>query len=174
MQVIQIKSYRVNKTILMPIVLLILGILLFTNPSEVTKFFSYIVGISFVILGVTKIIRDNKRNNKTSSDLYYSLILILIGLVFIFFRGYFEFLIRFIIGLFILINGLNKLAIGVNTMKASKSSLSNLIVGFLLILVGLYMMFIGNLVFSTIGLIMIIYSLYELIEYIILHLKKVK
>ena len=174
MQVIQIKSYRVNKTILMPIVLLILGILLFTNPSEVTKFFSYIVGISFVILGVTKIIRDNKRNNKTSSDLYYSLILILICLVFIFFRGYFEFLIRFIIGLFILINGLNKLAIGVNTMKASKSSLSNLIVGFLLILVGLYMMFIGNLVFSTIGLIMIIYSLYELIEYIILHLKKVK
>ena len=173
MQVIKIKSYQVNKTILMPIFLLILGVLLFINPKEVTEFFSYIVGVIFIILGISKIISDNKRNNKTSSDLYYSLILILIGIIFIAFRSYFEFLIRFVIGLFILINGINILANNVNTMKTSKNTIINLLIGFLLILVGLYMMFVGNLVFSTIGLIMIIYSIYELIEYISSHIKKV-
>ena len=173
MQVIKIKSYQVNKTILMPIFLLILGVLLFINPKEVTEFFSYIVGVIFIILGISKITSDNKRNNKTSSDLYYSLILILIGIIFIAFRSYFEFLIRFVIGLFILINGINKLANNVNTMKTSKNTIINLLIGFLHILVGLYMMFVGNLVFSTIGLIMIIYSIYELIEYISSHIKKV-
>lgn len=174
MQVIKIKSYKVNKTILMPIMLFILGLLLFTNPKEVTEFFSYIVGAIFLILGIYKIIIDNKSNNKTSSDLYYSLILILIGLIFIIFRSGFEFLIRFVMGLFILVNGLNVIASGANTMKASKSSVISLIIGFVLVLFGIYMIFIENLVFSTIGLILMVYSVIEFISYITSYIKKVK
>lgn len=174
MQVIKIKSYKVNKTILMPIMLFILGLLLFTNPKEVTEFFSYIVGAIFLLLGIYKIIIDNKSNNKTSSDLYYSLILILIGLIFIIFRGGFEFLIRFVMGLFILVNGLNVIASGANTMKASKSSVISLIIGFVLVLFGIYMIFIDNLVFSTIGLILMVYSVFEFINYIASYIKKVK
>ena len=174
MQVIKIKSYKINKTIVTPIALFILGLLLFTNPKEVTEFFSYIVGATFVCLGIYKIFRDNRGNNKTSSDLYYSLILILMGLIFIIFRSGFEFLIRFIMGLFILVNGLNIIANGVNTMKASKSSVVSLIIGFVLVLFGIYMIFIENLVFSTIGLILMVYSVYELIDYITSYIKKVK
>lgn len=174
MQVIKIKSYKVNKTILMPIMLFILGLLLFTNPKEVTEFFSYIVGAIFLLLGIYKIIIDNKSNNKTSSDLYYSFILILIGLIFIIFRGGFEFLIRFVMGLFILVNGLNVIASGANTMKASKTSVVSLIIGFVLVLFGIYMIFIDNLVFSTIGLILMVYSVIEFINYIASYIKKVK
>ena len=52
-------------------------------------------------------------------------------------------------------------------MKATKGSIISLIIGFILILVGIYMIFVDNLVFSTIGLILIIYSVLSIVDYLL-------
>lgn len=165
MQSVVIKSYDTKKSIVMPIIMLVIGILLFVNPGGVTKFLSYIFGGVFLALGIAKFVKDYSRNDKTTSDTFYSIIMMLIGIVFIVFSNTFEFLVRFVIGVWILLNGLNTIAMGSNLMRVDRKSILTLLIGFALVIIGLYMIFINNLVFSTIGIILIIYSCLEIIDY---------
>lgn len=167
MKVIKIKSYKTTNTLLTSIVLLILGILLFTNPSGMTRVLSYIIGGTFLVLGISKIIFDSKNSTSTSTDQYFNIVMILIGLIFIIFSNAFELLVRLVMGIWILLSGLSIIASGANTMKATKGSIVSLIIGFILILVGIYMIFVDNLVFSTIGLILIIYSVLSIVDYLL-------
>ncbi len=167
MKVIKIKSYKTTNTLITSIVLLILGILLFTNPSGMTKALSYIIGGVFLFLGISKAIFDSKSSTSTSTDQYFNIVMILIGLIFIIFNSAFELLVRLVMGIWILLSGLSIIASGANTMKATKGSIISLIIGFILILVGIYMIFVDNLVFSTIGLILIIYSVLSIVDYLL-------
>ena len=165
MRIITIKSYESRETLVTPIILLLVGVLLLLNPEVVSKFLSYIVGAVFMILGVGKYIYDSKRKDTTTADTFYSILMVIVGLVFIVFSNTFEILVRVIIGIWVLLNGTNIIASNVNTMKVHKNSIVAFIIGFILILLGLYMIIVNNLVFSTIGLILIIYSILEIINY---------
>lgn len=165
MRIITIKSYESRETLITPIILLLVGILLLLNPDVITKFLSYIIGGVFIALGVGKFIYDSKRKDTTTADTFYSILMLVVGLIFIIFSGTFEMLVRVIIGIWVLLNGINIIAANVNTMKVHKNSILAFIIGFVLVLLGLYMIIVNNLVFSTIGLILIIYSVLEIINY---------
>ena len=63
-----------------------------------------------------------------------------------------------------MISGINKLVISLNLKKIeSKIWISLLVVSIILILIGLYVILKSNLVFSSIGLVLIIYSIISLI-----------
>jgi uncharacterized membrane protein HdeD (DUF308 family) len=165
MQKIIIKSYDTKKTLIMPILMLLSGILLFTNPGGIIKIFSYILGGIFISLASLKYISDYKRNDVTTTDTFYTISMLLIGIIFILFSGLFDMIVRVIIGIWIIINGLNTIAKGSNLMSVNKKSILSLLIGVLLVIIGLYMILVNNLVFSTIGLLLIIYSILEIINY---------
>lgn len=165
MQKIIIKSYESKKNLLTPVLFLVLGLILFLNPSGVVNFISYIFGGVFLALGIGKYLMDNKRTDKTTGDTFYSVVMILLGIIFIFFSGTIEFLIRLAIGIFIIINGLNTIAIGANLIKMEKKSVISLIIGFILLMMGLYTIFVENLILSTLGLVIIIYAILEIVDY---------
>lgn len=171
MQKIVIKSYETKKTILMPIILLVIGIIMFVNPGEIGEFISYIIGGIFLALGIGKFISDTKRNDRTTGDSFYSAVMVVLGLIFIFFSGTIEFIMRLSIGLWIIINSLNTIAIGSNLIRIEKNSLVTLLIGIILLLLGLYTIFVSNLVFSMLGLILIIYSVLEIVDYIYIQIK---
>ncbi len=171
MQKIVIKSYETKKTILMPIILLVIGIIMFVNPGEIGEFISYIIGGIFLALGIGKFISDTKRNDRTTGDSFYSAVMVVLGLIFIFFSGTIEFIMRLSIGLWIIINSLNTIAIGSNLIRIDKNSMVTLLIGIGLLLLGLYTIFVSNLVFSMLGLILIIYSVLEIIDYIYIQIK---
>jgi len=165
MQKIIIRSYETKKSIITPIIFLIIGLLLFINPGDIVEFISYIFGGVFITLGIGKYIMDSRRIDKTTGDTFYSVVMIILGLIFIFFSGTIEFIIRLAIGVWIIINGLNTIAIGANLMKIDRKSVVSLILGFILLMIGLYTVFVSNLVFSALGLVLTIYAILEIINY---------
>ncbi len=165
MQRIIIKSYETKKSLITPIVFLIIGLVLAINPGEVVEFISFIFGGVFLFLGILKFITDRKRNDTTTSDEIFSFIMIIMGIICIFFSSTIELLVRLILGLWILLNGINTVIIGTDIIKTDKKNIFTLLVGFFLMAMGLYTMFIENLVFETIGIVIIIYSILEIIDY---------
>ena len=81
-------------------------------------------------------------------------------------NGIIEFVIRLIMGGFILANGLNKLIVALNSRTTNDKWQGLLAVAIILIIVGLYVILKNNIVFSTIGIALIIYSSIDLISYI--------
>lgn len=171
MQKIVIKSYETKKSLITPIIFLIIGILLAANPGGVTEFVSYIFGGVFLALGIGKFIMDTKRFDHTTGDTFYSIVMIVLGVIFIFFSGTIEFIIRISIGAWIIINGLNTIAIGANLVKVERNSFVSLIIGFILLLIGLYTVFVSNLILSTLGLVITIYAVLEIIDYFYIQAK---
>lgn len=171
MQKIVIKSYETKKSLLTPIIFLIIGLLLFVNPGGVTEVVSYIFGGVFLALGIGKFFLDSKRSDHTTGDTFYSIVMIVLGIIFIFFSGTIEFIIRLAIGLWIIINGLNTIAIGANLVKVDRNSVVSLVIGFVLLLIGLYTVFVSNLVLSTLGLVLMIYGVLEIADYFYIQAK---
>ena len=165
MQQIVIKSYETKKSIIPPIIFLIIGVLLLINPGNIVEFLAYIFGGVFLALGVAKLISDSRRNDKTTGDTFYSIIMVIMGVVFICCSGTIEFVIRLIVGLWIVINGINTIAIGLNLIRVNTKSMFTLIIGVLLLIMGLYTIFVYNLVLSTLGLVLVIYSVLEIVDY---------
>lgn len=155
------------------ILFLIIGVLLFSNPGGVVKFVTYIIGILFIIMGIGKLIsyyRMNKKMNiNNTGDLVLGVVFIVLGFVIIFCSSAIEFVIRIVMGGWILYSGITKLIYSFNLkeMKVDKW-LYVLIVSIIMIIFGLYIIIKSNLVFSTIGLFLIIYSIIEIIQFIIL------
>jgi len=171
MQTITIKSYETRKSIIVPIIFLVIGLMLFYNPGDLVEFISYIIGGAFLALGIGKFILDMRRSDKTSGDTFYALIMVVLGLIFIFFSGTIEFILRLSIGIWIIINGLNTIAIGANLMRIEKKSIISLLIGFILLIMGIYTIFVSNLVLSTLGLVITIYAVLEIIDYFYILIK---
>lgn len=171
MQQIVIKKYESKKSILTPIIFLVVGILLFVNPGGISEFISYIIGGVFLALGISKFIFDKRRNDHTTGDTFYSIVMIALGIVFIAFSGTIEFLVRLAMGIWIIINGLNTIAVGANLMKANRRSMLSLIIGFLLLIMGVYTICVANLMFQTLGIVITIYAVLEIIDYIYVQIK---
>ncbi len=155
------------------ILFLVVGILLFSNPGGVVKFITYIVGILFIIMGIGKIVSYyqmiRKMNVNNTSDFILGIVAVILGIIVIFCSSAIEFVIRLVMGGWILYSGILKLIYSLNLRDLKVDSwLYVLIVSIIMIICGLYVIVKSNLVFSTIGLILIIYSIIEIIQYIIL------
>ena len=166
MKQITIKSYEAKKSIITPILFLLLGVILLSNPGGIVEFISYIFGGVFLALGIGKIVLDSKRIDKTSGDTFYSLVMIVLGLIFIFFSGTIEFIIRLSIGIWILINALANIAAGIEMMRVDKKNIVSLVIGLILLGISLYTIFVSNLVLQSLGLVITIYAVLEIVDYI--------
>lgn len=166
MRQITIKSYETKSSIVAPVIFLIIGVLLLTNPGGIVEFISYIFGGVFLALGIGKIVLDSKRVDKTTGDTFYSVLMIIIGLIFIFFSGTIEFIIRLAIGLWIVINALRSIIMGSNSMNMDKKNIVSFVIGFILLIIGVYTIFVSNLILQSLGLILIVYAVLEIADYI--------
>lgn len=165
-----IKSYSNIMSFIGAIILLVLGTIMFTNPETVILFISYIIGSLLIVFGIFNCFKnylDIKKDNKVSSTrMIVGIVLIVIGIIFIFLAGVIEFLIRIIIGSYILFNGINHLIYALSIRNKNSNFFVNLILAIILISGGLYIILVSNLAFKIIGLILIIYSIIEIIEYV--------
>ena len=166
------KSMKKDTNLFTSILFLVVGILLFSNPGGVVKFITYIVGILFIIMGIGKIFSYyqmiRKMNVNNTSDFILGIVAVVLGIIVIFCSSAIEFVIRLVMGGWILYSGVVKLIYSLNLRDLKVDSwLYVLIVSIIMIICGLYVIVISNLV-STIGLILIIYSIIEIIQYIIL------
>ncbi len=171
MKVINVVNFSSN--LITSIISLIVGVILFTRPDLVTIAISYILGSLLVVYGIGKIIfysyEKGKDTNTPTKLLVSGILIVIFGFICIFGSNIIEHIIRFLIGGFILLSGINRLIKVINvTDKKDSRFIASLIISILLIIIGLYVIFVSNLFFSYLGVILIIYSIIEIINYIIL------
>ena len=166
---IKVKSYSKQSSLLSSILFFILGAILFTKADELLSLVSIIIGI---ILAVTGIVTLTYYYFKTKQQLYlrkfliYGIVSLILAIIFIFFANIVEQFIRFIVGGWILFSGIMRLINALNMNFKSAKFLPLLLVSIALIGVGIYTIVIGDILISSVGIIMMIYSAIEIIGYI--------
>ncbi len=154
------------------ILLLILGVILISNPGGVVKFITYILG-GIIIIGIAKIISYLKikknMNIQNTNDFIIGIISIIIGIVIIFCSSAIEFVIRLSMGGWILYSGITKLII---SLKLKEINVNNwylvLVSSIIMIACGLYIIIKSNLVLSGIGIVLVLYAIVDIVQFIMI------
>lgn len=159
------------------IIFAILGAILIWKPVETVKLVSYALGAIFVLIGISKVI--NYFLSKGKYDFYnYDLILglmaIVIGIITFAYSDTIGAIFRIIIGIWIIYSSLIRinLAFKIKNMGVSVWSYS-MILAIVMFACGLFITLNAGSVIVTIGIMMIIYSVIDIIEDIIF-MKNVK
>lgn len=161
-----IKIKKDKSSIFASIMFLVLGILLFINPGEMIKFITYIIGIIFVVFGSIKLYNYYKFKDSISNiQLTLGITAIIVGIIIMFCNNVIEFIIRLVMGGYILASGLNKLIVALNSKSYNNKWIVLLVIAILLIIAGLYIILKSNIILSSIGIILIIYSSIDIISY---------
>ena len=154
--------------ILVSIVFAIIGIFMIVKTDAALKIISYILGGMFIIIGIIKSIDYFASKGKYdfyNYDLIYGIIAIIIGLVTIFCSGLIESMLRIMISLWIIYSGLVRLSFSLKLRTAQINMWSvSLILSIIMIIGGIYMLFQNGALVLTVGIIMLVYSVIDLIE----------
>ncbi len=164
-------SFSKNESLLSSIIFLIVGVVLLTNADTVLKFISVVIGSALLIVGVIKVFLYYQRKKKYESGgslgLIAAVAFVFFGIIFIFFSNFIETSIRYIFGAWILFSGVNTFINAISLSPKNTHFISSLIVSVLLIALSLYVIFSENLLLKGIGIVMIIYSAIEIVDFII-------
>ena len=154
--------------ILVSIVFAIIGIFMIVKTDAALKIISYILGGMFIIIGIIKSIDYFASKGKYdfyNYDLIYGIIAIIIGLVTIFCSGLIESMLRIMISLWIIYSGLVRLSFSLKLRTAQLNMWSvSLVLSIIMVIGGIYMLFQNGALVLTVGIIMLVYSVIDLIE----------
>ncbi len=166
-----------SKNLIWSLLFLMFGIILLTNDSDLLSIASNVLGIILIVIGFIKgiiyVYMKGKLGDYSNLELTISLLLIGFGTVLVVFSDALSLTIRLIFGLWCMFAAVNRVVFAINIKKFDKIGF------FTYILTALIMMVIGVLIISNLfdnvlGLLIIIYSIVELIDYIYYSVNKNK
>ena len=166
-------------SIITSIAFTVLGIIIAYNPNTTFRIISYVLGAILIAYGVLKVIEYFKV--KGSYDLYnyelaYGIIACLLGIVVIVCSGMIEAILRILIGIWIVYSGAMRLGLAMKLQKLdadNKIWVPVLVIALAMLICGLYIIAVPGTVMMTIGIIMVIYGIMDIIEEVIF-MKNVK
>ncbi len=158
-------------SILESLIFAILGIILVYKPEETVKVISIILGSLFIIVGIAKIISyfmAKGESNFYNYNLIYGIMAIIIGIIVMAYINTIGSIFRIIIGIWIIYTSLIRVSSSIRMRKIeSKIWIFSLILAILMFACGVYTIVNSGVIVVTIGTIMIIYSVIDIIENII-------
>ena len=170
MRQIKVIEYSESNSLISAILFLVFGVILFTNPGGIVEFISYITGGLLILIGIVNILSYRKTlknlNIRKTGGLICGVLLITFGIVAIVCAGLIENIVRLIICSWVLYSGIIRMISAFNFRQNKISFIARLSISIILIICGLYVLLKSNLVFSIIGLFIIIYSVLEIAGYV--------
>lgn len=159
------------ETLISSIIFAILGIILIVNPEGTIKVVSYILGAMFILTGLFKIINyflAKGKNDLFNYDIAFGAIAIILGIVTIVYSMQIGSIIRILIGLWIIYSSILRLNLAFK-LKTLESNIwiSSLIIAVIMMICGLYIIFISNAILISIGIVILIYAISDIIESIL-------
>lgn len=153
------------------VIFAILGVILIMNPEGTVKFVSYIIGIMFVLVGIYKIATyfiAKGKYDMYNYDIAFGIIAIILGIVTIVYSHQIGTIFRILIGLWIIYSGVirTSLAFKLKTIE-SKIWIYSLIIALVMLLCGIYIICSPGAIIVTIGIVILIYSILDIIESVI-------
>lgn len=155
-----------NASIVTSVVILVLGIFLFIQPDTIIHMISIILGGIILIPGITTLIDYLK--NKYQPSLITGVVTIIIGLILIVNTKLVASILPFILGIYFVVNGINRLQYALSLKKQNIHCTTSLVFSILIILCGILFIinpFEGALVITKVmGIFMILYAALDLVN----------
>ena len=171
------KIFRAS--IITSILLFLFGLVLIFNSEECIKSISIIIGLILIIIGilpVTSYFRYRKEETISEISLISGIFSIVCGLMFLFNEEMLLILIPVFIGVWMIINGVNKFRFALDLKDMNETSwIITFIFSILIVVCGGY--FIINpargakIVSQTLGIIICIYSILDIVDCILIKIK---
>ena len=145
------------------------GIILLTSTEDLISIASKVIGGIIIAVGIVKtliyVYKKGKYGDYGLSELLVGLILICFGILLVVVSSTLSFAIRVIIGLWVVFAGVNRIIFSISVRSYdSKGFLVYLSTSLLMILLGI--LIISGVFDQFIGLLIIIYSIMEIVNYI--------
>lgn len=153
---------------------LVFGIILLTSTEDLISIVSKVIGGVLIVIGIIKAIiyiyMKGKLGEYSLSKLIVSLLFISFGMLLIFLSGTLSFAIRTVIGIWVVFSGINRVIFAISMCTIDKKGfLVYLITSLLMIALGIVI--ITGVFDQLIGLLIIIYSVIEIVNYIYFKVK---
>lgn len=154
--------------IVISIIFVLFGALLIAKPNETVGAISIILGVVFIAMGVLKLVEYYTSETKQDYLLTIALIAVIFGVVILFASDAILSLFRIILGIWIIVAGI----IDLQTILAWRQVKSpywtiSLLFSILMMLAGLIILINQNILLTTMGIIIIIYAILDIIDRII-------
>lgn len=151
------------------ILFLVFGIILLNRSDDLMSIASKIIGIILIVFGIVKsivyIYMKGKLGEYKLSELLIGLVIIGLGVLLIVYAETLSFIIRMVVGFWALFAGINRIIFAIYMKTFDRIGFRMyLITAFVMILVGILL--ISGLLDQMLGLLIIIYSFAEIIDYI--------
>lgn len=165
-----IKENRITtKNLIYALLFLVLGVILLTSSNDIIGIVSKVIGIILIIFGIVKTIvyiyMKGKLGNYNMSELIVGIVTIGLGVLFVMLSGTLSFAIKILIGVWALISGINRIIFSISIKQIDNAGFKMYIVSaFIMIIVGILL--ISGIFDKLIGLLIIIYSISEIVDYI--------
>lgn len=146
--------------LLISILTLILGCMLLTNNNKVVVYTCWIIGSIALVIGLYNVFSKylTKKEGNVSLGIYAIVIAILLFIL----AGTIEVTLRMIIGIWLILNGLSKLALA---FKVKEKFVPFLVLSIILILAGMYCILVTNIFLVVVGAFLIASATIDLYNY---------
>ena len=150
------------------IIFAILGIILIANPEGTIKFIAIILGVIFGLVGLYKIVNYIENKGKYdfyNNDIAYGVIAIVLGIVTICYSTQIGAIFRIIIGLWIVYSAILRINLSIK-LKTIDSNvwIYSLIIALIMAFCGIFIIYNSGAVIVTLGIVVVIYSVLDVIE----------
>ena len=155
-------------SVITSLIFALIGLVMIFYPATTMQVMSTVLGIFFIIVGVIKVINYFvSKGNSTlfTNDIAWGLIAIIIGLVTIVYSSTIESIFRIMIGIWIIYSGFTRFSLSFK-LKGVNDKIWALVLtlAILMVIGGLYVTFYPGALIVTLGVIILIYAIMDLIE----------
>ncbi len=159
-----------SKNLFKSILFLIFGSLIFAYPDKIISLVASGFGAILILYGLFMIVRNyyetKQDSNTPATMLTFGIVLVIVGIMFIILSDSISLVFQYVLGAWILFNGLEKFIMSFSLPKSSNQFISQLVISLLLLAAGLYTVLVSNITVQVVGLIMMIYAVLEIIGFI--------
>ena len=146
--------------LLLSVLTLILGCMLLTNDKSVVVYTCYIIGGIALVIGLYNLF--GKYITKQEGNMSLGVYATVLGVLLFILGGTIEVTLRMIIGFWLIINGLSKLAL---SFKVRDKFVPLLVLSIILIGAGMYCVLVSNIILVVVGAFLIASSTIDLYNY---------
>lgn len=151
--------------VIVSILFILFGIMLIAKPNEVMSIISILLGLVFVVLGISKIVEYFSNNKQERYLLPVATILTLIGIGVMFCTNLIFSIFRIILAIWIIYTGLmNLYELFIWKEYTSRLWLLSLLFTVLMLIAGVYVLVNTGAILQTIGIILICYGIINIIQ----------
>lgn len=150
---------------------ILLGLIMIIFSKNISNIISYLIGGLLIVNGLLKIFyyfRYEGKYNIFNYDLSFGILNVIIGVVCIIFTSELQNIFRIVIGLIVIYEAIINISLASKILFVDKvSGIISLLISILMIVCGGSIIFTKGLLITTIGIILIIFAIMNIIENII-------